>query len=535
MKREPVPRIGVLKILSHSPGRGLPAAPFAAGFFDGTRTRLWFGRYPTVGLANHIRALKGKWIVYAHDGGKREGDFYFLMGFIEAGPIKIMNNRIVEAKIGAHEIRDSFAILPLPLADFVKNECDPKWFEGPKRRERHHAEIRGYLKAELETLYGLIARFAADFGPVLTLGTAAMKEMRSRGLGERAAPSYDERIRRPYFYGARTEAYELGVIEGDLYHYDVSSMYPWAMGRLKHPFGMNRLNSDKVYPNTFLMTVEGENYGAFAVRRDDPAGGLDWTREYGIFHVSRYEWEAAEETGAFRTDKIHETLTWDEARDFHEYVDFWYAKRRRALAGGDEIGGTIYKLLLNASAGKHGQDPANYSDHTLTRFNDAYPADGHKDWVWSWESKELGYRIWARPAAHVQLYNVATAASIHGAARARLLRGIQQAPGIVYCDTDSIISRGPAKLELRDGLGGWRLLHVAARAAIVSPKVYALWDRDGTVLHHAHAGTSYTAADILRAARGETIVKIDRRPEFRLAGGKQVFETHVLRGVKKRK
>jgi hypothetical protein len=59
---------------------------------------------------------------------------------------------------------------------------------------------------------------------------------------------------------------------------------------------------------------------------------------------------------------------------------------------------------------------------------------------WTQHSKNGDFCIWERPSPRRGgFYNIATAASITGAARANLLRNLSLSDRPIYCDTDSII------------------------------------------------------------------------------------------------
>ena len=89
--------------------------PFCWGFYDGDIYKQFWGNSLidcTVLLLDYLESRKDELIIYAHNGGKF--DFLF---FIEklVGKIRIVNGRILEAHLGIHTLRDSYAILPISL------------------------------------------------------------------------------------------------------------------------------------------------------------------------------------------------------------------------------------------------------------------------------------------------------------------------------------------------------------------------------------------------------------------------------------
>lgn len=94
--------------------RGRIPKPFLWGVYDGTACHL-FER--TEDFINFVQDKKV--ILYAHNGGKF--DWHFILDYLEPfTPINIINGRIAKFKIGVCEFRDSYNILPIPLAAYQK-------------------------------------------------------------------------------------------------------------------------------------------------------------------------------------------------------------------------------------------------------------------------------------------------------------------------------------------------------------------------------------------------------------------------------
>jgi len=68
-----------------------------------------------------IEKLPGKFTIYAHNGGRF--DFLFLLHKMR-GPVAFKGRGIMQAYIGAHELRDSFHIIPERLANWQKEKFD---------------------------------------------------------------------------------------------------------------------------------------------------------------------------------------------------------------------------------------------------------------------------------------------------------------------------------------------------------------------------------------------------------------------------
>jgi hypothetical protein len=204
---------------------------FASAFFDGEQYINFWGADCVHLLVEYILSLEDEYYIYAHNGGKF--DFFYLMeeGVLD-NPVKIINGRIVTAAMGKHELRDSYAILPIPLKAYEKDEIDYAKFEFDKR-EKHKPEILKYLRHDCEYLYTLVDKFLNRFGLNLTVGSTAIKELQKFHKFEKTKRWHDE-IYRPYYFGGRVQCFEHGILEGDFKVYDVNSMYPHVMKNYKH-------------------------------------------------------------------------------------------------------------------------------------------------------------------------------------------------------------------------------------------------------------------------------------------------------------
>src|SRR5262249_6368885 len=103
---------------------------------------------------------------------------------------------------------------------------------------------------------------------------------------------------------------------------------------------------------------------------------------------------------------------------FDQFVTHFYVARKAAIESGDKILSLFYKFILNSTYGKFAQNPENFCEYCVTPW-----APMPKPWVM--HSIVVGkYIIWAKPVEHMRYYNIATAASITGAARSVLMRAI---------------------------------------------------------------------------------------------------------------
>jgi DNA polymerase type B, organellar and viral len=465
----------------------------SSAYYDGSSAAFWRGDDCVKSLAGHISRQLGERIIYCRDGGREA--FYYLLPYLDRGEISVIDSRILKCRIGTHQLRDSWGITPFPLT--------------------HSGFTFKGISDELQAEYELCSRFTGEFGQYLTVGAVAARELSRSCPFWRGGELYDAEWR-GFYFGGRNEIYKTGIVEGDIREYDISSAFPAVMRNLKHPTGTAVMVGDKITPGTFFITCRGRNHGAFPARRQWNRS-LIFSQPEGEFNVTRHEFDAAEETGTFECEKIIATYSWKTYQTFHPFVDPLYGKRLKAKHAGDYWGDQIYKTVLNAAYGKFAQNPSRYSDYYLTRYGYYPSAAGAWTPACTHMSRFGHYMLWSVPARHYAWFNIATAASITGAARAALLRGIHAADRPLYCDTDSIICDGNTDVQTGNGLGQWKLEHHGTMAALVRKKTYALFD-GSQCLKTAHAGCELSPDEILRAARGERIVKTDPRPTYHISG-----------------
>lgn len=300
--------------------------------------------------------------------------------------------------------------------------------------------------------------------------------------------------------------------------------------------------SSKIRRNTCFLTVTGRNKGAFPQRLKN--GGITFDVKHGTFHVSIHEWNVSQKYGLFECDRVERCINFDERGDFSTFVDTFYNLRKAARKSGDENGAMFYKFILNSGYGKFAQNPDNYEDWMITGRDQEFPSTEWrpKNILRGAKSSDDEFIIWSKKAPNTNRFNVATGASITGAARAVLMEALATAVNPIYCDTDSIICEALPNVAV-DGseIGAWKLEAEADLAAIAGKKLYALLDSDAgrcakrsaealeseTTLEYvgaaqkvkqANKGVRVTAEEILRIAQGETVETFRAAPSFRLDG-----------------
>jgi DNA polymerase elongation subunit (family B) len=172
--------------------------------------------------------------------------------------------------------------------------------------------------------------------------------------------------------------------------------------------------------------------------------------------------------GRCEINRVLHAWKFDSKASFAEFVEQFYNLRLDAKAKGDKVRDILYKFCLNSGYGKFALNPRKFKQWAMTIGEVPEPqATAEEPNGWSLHTQSGDLFIWSRPNPRKGgFYNVATAASITGAARANLLRNIALAKRPVYCDTDSIICEGFNGELNETELGGWKLEASGDRIAI---------------------------------------------------------------------
>lgn len=490
--------------------------PFCVGVSDGKTYEYQWGDERTVcdWIIEYISNSPPNSVFFAHNGGKF--DFHYILDACQ-GDINIIGARIVSAMINGREIRDSYALLPFSLDTYQKTKIDYAIME-PDVREQHKDEILKYLKDDCFYLHDLVSGFVEEFGLSLTAAGAAIKELtKFHTIDKIGSEKHDARFRRFYF-GGRVECFKKGVMPGKWKVYDVNSMYPHVMDEFEHPISAEFIeythkHAFKALDFCDFAVIYGESFGALPYREE--GGGLSFPHRKGKFFVTGHELRAALELGLLRVDYVEVCYKAKETSNFSKFVQHFYTKRLLSKKAKDKLRVLFYKLILNSAYGKLAQDPRNFKDWKI-----CYRETGGEGWT-AEHFFDNGWVIYGRPTSrphHTQRWNIAGAASITGAARSVLLRGLHAASNPIYCDTDSIICENLPVTESETKLGAWKCEGEGDYAAIAGKKMYALFDGEDNI-KLASKGVRATPDDIVRLARGEEITYNIEAPAFRIKRG----------------
>lgn len=493
-------------------------------------------------------------VLYAHNGGKF--DWHFITEYIEDfEPLSIIAGRIAKFKIGACEFRDSYNIIPAPLAAYQKDEIDYAIFEADEREKPENwAKITSYLKSDCIYLHELVTEFAELYGRGLTQAGSAMTFWsKLSGIPKpQSSALYYERLA-PYYYGGRVECFKIGTINHPFKVVDINSAYPFAMLH-EHPWGENYVETDTLddltddeISRTFI-TLKTMGRGAFPFRTKD---GLEFPNDDLIrdFHITGHEFLAARDTDCLPPYQIVSVKIYLDTISFVDYVNHFYAMKKEAGAFMKALGPAhpdyprwaaqylFAKIFLNSLYGKFASNPEKYETFMTVPASMLADVTENNDWFFcKLISEETAIINQPLEEESRRYYNVAVAASITGFVRAYLWRSIKQCDGVLYCDTDCIVATDVDRLEQGPELGQWELEAECLDGGIAGKKLYAFrtdkTDKNGdTVFKTASKGVRLSAPDILAVARGEEKVYMPDAPTFSVKG-ENIFTSRRIKRKK---
>jgi hypothetical protein len=469
-----------------------------------------------------LEKLPDPHLIYMHNGGRF--DFMFLLSEV-AGRVKIVNGRILEMRIGQHVLRDSYAAVPIPLGAYKKDDIDYAKLAFDVRA-KNKSEILHYLGGDVRYLYEMMVAYRGEFGNVLTIGTAAMRALKEHH-GFEEFDSQKDAFFRQFYYGGRNQCFESGILPGAWKVYDITSSYPASMKFELHPISNTYVEHRSLDDETDFVTVRGWNRGGLPYKNPE-TGFLDFTTSYGTFKVTGHELRAALETGTFTIDSIEAAYTFSQRTTFETFVDVYFGKRDASKLAGEDLYVLFWKLVLNSGYGKFCLNSDNFKDWEITETGHWLDTD-----IWELEIETGEFMLWSKPAEQQKFYNVATGASITGASRARLLRGLASSVRPVYCDTDSIICESFSGDIDDKRLGAWKLEAEGDEICIAGKKLYALYS-GGAVFKdnkgkpkQASKGARLTADQIRLAATGGKTLFQNPVPAFKLNGEHQFIQREI--------
>lgn len=452
-------------------------------------------------LLQALSRLPGRFTIYAHNGGRF--DYLFMVHRLR-GAVNFKGRGIMSARIGEHEIRDSFHIIPERLANWQKDAFDYQKLK-QENRDASKEEIIQYCIHDCKYLLDIVSKFIDGFGMKLTIGQAAMHELRKEYDVPKFSEGWDNIIRQ-WFFGGRVECLRgRGEFVGPYKYYDVNSLYPYVMSAFQHPIGdfpgSYSLRYGPPNEHTVFINLTCRNRGGLIGRNVD--GETTARIPSGEFFTTIWEHDVALRFGLISEIKYGYCVDCTARSNFSRFVIPLYENRlatkseldrmkKAGLEGSaafmdmkkDDI---FYKLLLNNAYGKFAINPRRFCENYLTDPDQEPPPEWFKsiDKIQPEEKRNEfrqpvfeshRYWIWQKPNPGFRFNNVGVAASVTGAARAVLLEALQLATDPIYCDTDSIICRDLAGVPIsKTALGSWDLEDTFTRVIVNGKKLYTTW------------------------------------------------------------
>lgn len=481
-------------------------APFTWGlyFTDGQYFHTW-GKNSTREIVDILFDLPPSEI-YIHNGGKF--DMHFLIPYAEPQDITIVNGRIAKIRFGECLLIDSFLLMPFALEKFRKTKINYDIFEADEREKpANKKKIKSYLFDDCRDLLELVTGFQAKVGKHLTIGGAAFANMKAVGIDiPKCGRQHDDKFR-PFYYGGRCQAFQIGIFKKPLKYIDINSAYPFAM-LSNHPTGQAYTIDRKMpkNPGAHFIHLTCISRGALPWR--DEKGSLFFPDDGEIREYKVTGWEVAVglETGTISKIKILAVYTPTLTVNFEPYVRTWYAEKDKCKGEGDKIGELASKYLLNSGYGRYALNPEKFRDWYLSELTDDLTPD------YRHEMDIAGKSLWSCDAYDPDGYfDVATAASITGYVRAYLWHAICNCSGVYYCDTDSIICDAHSMPISRE-LGQWSDEGNISEARIAGKKLYSV--KIGDKWKTASKGVKLTADDMHELCQGLHVTWFNQAPTF---------------------
>lgn len=487
--------------------------------------------------------------VYFHNGGKF--DSHYLREFFNSDEeIRIISGRIASFHIGKAEFRDSYNLIPVPLARYSKEKIDYSIMEADVRDlPENQRKIEAYLKSDCVNLANLLSAYFERYGRGMTQAGAAMNYWAKHyndGRKPKQSAAQFERYR-PYYYGGRVECFVSGYAEKRFKIVDRNSAYPDAMCS-RHPFSPEAISLSKLPDNETdltqcLVSLKAVSRGAFPYRLE--SGELVFPRDDipRIYDVTGWELQAAQELNAV---DIHEVLAvhyFRETIDFADYINHFYFERKLAKANGDKAGDIFAKLFMNSYYGKLAANPENYHEYMLASLAKMaeHVGNGYADYHDWGDGRRLLWR--PLPIDRHHYYNIGTAASITGYVRANLFRDLCRVREPIYCDTDSIFAVDVSRLNMGPELGQWKVELECDAYAVAGKKMYAGrsafdqgWNKEEEHFEypkgsykHASKGVNLSADEVIRVAKGEELEYQPMVPTYTLTRPQPKFIPRKVR------
>jgi hypothetical protein len=398
-------------------------------------------------------------------------------------PVALYDSTNLFPRMGIKYLGSLVNLPKLSVSDYIMNRLS-QGYQWHQFTASEQAIIREYcirdatiLNLAVNSLQELVLSLGGQLQP--TIAGVAMDVYR-RGFLKHAWPALGvatNKLCRPAFYGGRVENFAMGKVPG-VSMYDVTSLYPYAQDitRFPHPdflsldIGPKYASSILKHEGVISCTITApESFIPCLPHRFDKRLFFPYGKMSGSWTL--LELRYALDHGC-TLDSI-DWILWSRVsfNPFHEFIETLFA-RRQAYLYQSSGNANLVKLILNSLYGRWGLNPEGglYELKLLT------PEMTEED-LYGFETRAYNDKLYAYgpvESTHQPDYvNVMFAAQITSQARIILQDElIVQGEKAVYCDTDSIITRGT--VPVREGLGAWRQEMSEGTADLVGPKEYRI-------------------------------------------------------------
>ena len=469
--------------------------------------------------------------VYIHnlEFDARKMDTLFDKGKVNWKKSFLINNKLATIKTKYYTIHDSLKILPMSLKklskdfevehgkldlwDEVEKTYPQKYVDIVDYLDRCHVDDPLYLKYlgyDVRSLYEVIQKIITISGlPIKDFVKKVSTASLSRHLFKNGyngiifkqplntKTDYEilcqynykndldlEEFLRSSYCGGRTEIFK-PMLDHNGFHYDINSMYPYAMKEKYFPVGRpDYYNTPSLAKETFdnwmndhiglgfihaHVFIPMQHIPPLPVKMGKlvfPCGHV-----YGVWTYNELEY-AIIHCGV----KIEEVFAVAHYRNtypvFRNFITEFYKIKEQATEDGNESLRTFSKLIQNVGYGYTGMsrdDKIQLDDISNIK---RYDIDDIK-----FINEELGY-IEVQSEIKAEYIQVQVASYVTSYSRLLLLDALRKANevgNVYYCDTDSMVTDVPLPDYLihKTRLGAWDLESEPVKALFLRPKVYA--------------------------------------------------------------
>lgn len=393
----------------------------------------------------------------------------------------VFNGRFISAKYeNGITFADSMNIFPSSVEKIghtlgmQKLENEKVKTEGLTKQNKTDLDVK-YCIRDCEIVYEALLKIFESTGAIkLTLASLSMFTFRNRFLKE---PIYYNELNDEFhesYYGGRTEAFKIGKVKAKVF--DVNSMYPYAMTKVKFPdtkLLKKEINVNVKFLLYLLNRFEGmckvtvhhkEHYFGFLPCRMVVNKTVKLVFPVGTFEtvVNFNELRFAIESGVVEVLKCDYAIYANAIKSpFVDFIKFHYEHRINTT---DELEKLIDKLKSNSLYGKFGQKlkyNTEYFDllpyeivNELQKNEQFYElkmfSQFRNDCFLVTEKKEYKNSFFAIPSfsSYITSY-----------CRVMILKALidNKDNGVVYCDTDSVFLEGEFIGTVNNELGSFKL------------------------------------------------------------------------------